>query len=210
MKRLALSSALILVCSWAVADDLVPPPWQRGMPNSTYQEWDFPDGQLQPANPGYINPNGVPIQIPGGTTGPTAWQPTFAGRTGVWCIGPNGELVFMIPNNPVPENEKHIWAQITWFVAPGDPSVTVVPFGPPAGQARTVGTIDLAEGWHHSTFEFILPEQPEVEFFHIVNHLPDTNVYIDQVVIDTLCVPEPASMAAVALGLGALIRRRRK
>lgn len=211
---------LLALAAWAhasmiaYADDTVPPPWQRFQPNTTTQEWSFPDPQLpHPAdnNTIYWNPNGVPIQLDTRDQGTgIEWLPGFQNRDGVYAMNPGGSiLVFCIPNDPTMREEKHIWAQITWAVAPGDQSVDLEPFGGSVPPTTVEDGTDMGDGWKHSTFSYILRPNPELEYYQIRNHSNST-IYIDQVVIDTQCVPEPASLAGIAAGAAFLAKRRRR
>ena len=192
----------------ALADDTNPPSW-RGTPDTTFQAWTFPDQNLpHPADPGYFNPNGVPLQDFTLTT-PITWLPTAFGRPGVYALGPGGILHFSLPNDNDPNEDKIIWAQVTWNTGPGTEIVSLTPFGPPDATFSNPENTPMEGGWVHSTFVFNLPVCPAIEFFQIRNNSQD-HVFIDQVVIDTKCVPEPASLVALAVGIGAIVRKRRQ
>ena len=208
---LALFATAILVQT-ALADDLHPPPWQRFQSNTTSQEWVFntpnlgpPDGNL------FFNPNGTPsMQVNNPSL--VNWQSTALGRNGVWSIFPGGILQFGIPNTPEAHDRfKEVWAQITW--ASTDPTgvVSLQPFGPLGSTVETIGTIGLGGGWFHSTFHYVLPFNPNFEYYQIINN-SQSKLLVDQVVLDSICVPEPATFVALGLGLASLavLRRRRK
>ncbi len=199
----------------ALADDLRPPPWVRGTPGTTAQEWDFftpavplpPDGNSVPT----FNPFGPPAldSAPGST-----WLPTFAGRVGVWEVHPGGSLNFRIPNLFNPTFVKDLWLQVTYFGPTPVDSVTV-PGLPPFGPGAFIGEIPMGGGWIHRTVSYQIFPQPDLEFVSLMNQSPTgQSICIDQVVIDTRCrpVPEPATFATMGVGLAALvgIRRRRK
>lgn len=212
-SRLFLVACMVTcLSSAAMADDLVPPPWLRGMPLTTAQEWDFmtpslplpPDGSEVPL----FNPNGTPLlaATPGST-----WLPAFAGRTGVYELGPGGGLVFGIPNVQVPTNVKEMWIQVTYWGAMGSPSVFVP--GLPPIVPITHSVIPLPGGWTHWTGKLSIFPQPNFEEFHFFNNTPTGGVIcVDQVVIDTRCrpVPEPATMAGLGVGIATLVVRRRR
>lgn len=193
----------------ALADDLRPPPWVRNQPNTTAQEWDFfTPQQPLPADGNSVplfNPNGVPLLLPGSGF---QWHPTFGGRGGVYELFGGGTMVFEIPNSPNPNLHKDIWVQVTYLFGAGDTGITLTPFGPVVANPTSQGNIPLPGGWIHGTFSYLLNPQPAVEYWQIVNNTP-TTLYIDQVVIDTRCVPEPATMATMGLGVALLIARRR-
>ncbi len=214
LKSLAFVLAVMHVSMIAFADDTVPPPWQRFQPNTTTQEWTFPDPVLQHAadnNSIYWNPNGVPMQLDTSHVGGgIEWLPTRSGRDGIYAVNPGGGmLVFSLPNDPTPRPEKHIWAQITWSVASGTNSVDLVPFGGSEPPVTVEDGTDMGDGWRHSTFSYVLRPNPALEFYQIRN-LSNEVLFIDQVVFDTECVPEPASMLALTLGACALAKKRRR
>lgn len=202
----------------ARADDTFHPPWTRFQPNTTTQEWTFPDANLPhaPDNNAILwNPNGVASQLDTlNLGGGAAWLPTFNGRSGIYALHPASPvgpsiLVFEVPNTQNPLPEKDVWAQITWFVDPGTNSIDLTPFGgavPPTTVEN--GTILDAFGWRHSTFSYVLHPNPSLEYYQIRNNSTAT-IYIDQVVIDSQCVPEPASMAMLGLGFIGLLCARR-
>lgn len=201
----------------AFAGDLTPPPWTPGAPGTTHQRWGFDNPNAFLPDPNFHNPYATPnnpvTMIPGlpGIEWLPSWGlPGAPGRDGVWCLNPGARLIFCIPNADMPSQRKILWSQIKWFSDPGLPAVTLEPFGPPTGTSMTIGTIPLPEpGWMHSTFKHTLDTCPPLEYYHVINGT-NNPIYIDQVVIDTACVPEPTTMAALGLGLLALRFRKRK
>ncbi|MBI5707656.1 MAG: PEP-CTERM sorting domain-containing protein [Armatimonadetes bacterium] len=204
---------LALQAAAAFADDLHPPPW-RGAPNTTFNHWTFDNainhndatadqwGNTLGVGPGTIS-------SAGGATGLL----TFEGRTNVIRIAPGGWIMFLLPNKQMPPPwKKEIYVQVTSFVDDGDNDVTFEPDPqqPPGVTGSHTGHEDLAGGWDWDRFEFQLDRQPAFEFFRIRNLTTGTDVYIDQVVIDTRCVPEPASLAALGLGILMIASRRRQ
>jgi hypothetical protein len=214
--KIALGTALLAsLVPLATADDLVPPPWVRGSDRTTTQEWEF-----NTPNDIFGHPIG-PFGNPYGTAqviNPTAfvWFPddsTFNPtnpnpRTGVVCIGPGGILKFLIPNQEDLTFQKLLWAQITWWADPGS-NVVVTPLAPAPNEGSIVVRTPLGAGWFHTTARFTLAQQPAFEEFWVRNFTSD-NIYVDQLVIDTKCVPEPASLAALILGIAGLAVRGRR
>ncbi len=214
--RVLISMAtLATAASVALADDLVPPPWDRGLPATTTQEWTFDDVNDifgHPIGP-FGNPYGDPrVENPGDAfwfPDDTSFNPgTTSPRTGVIGIGPDISLIFLIPNQENDANHKDIWVQLTWWADPGH-DVVVSPLAADPNVGTLIGTIDLGNGWHHTTASFVLEHQPPYEQF-IIQNLTDEFIYADQLVIDTRCVPEPATMAILGLGIAGLVARRKK
>lgn len=222
--------SVLAACSLAatsLADDLFPAPWRAANPSWTIQEWDFvtpavplaPDGGTWGSG-SEVNPFGTPLFIPFAGF----WLPTVGGasdpffgdpRDGVYVVDPHiPGLSFEIPNVPdAPDDHfKEIWFQLTWTSteAPGTiPSPDVLLF---TGEAFTlVGETHLSDGWIHSVYSATLDDCPPIEIIDIVN-ASSAFIGIDQVVIETIClpVPEPATMAALGLGALALVRRKAK
>lgn len=193
--------------SWAVADDLNPPPW-RGQLDTTYQHWSFPPNNPQGQPDQWNNPNGTPF---GTASDNSQYFPEFNGRTGVWSIPFDGDMRFVIPNDNDPDAiYKIIWIQVTWFgaglpAASGESST-----GKPFQLSGDPHTMQLPDGWNHTTWEFIIPECPDFEIAFLRNLAGTPPLYIDQVVIDTICiVPAPATSILALAGLVVAGRRRR-
>jgi hypothetical protein len=208
----ACAASAALVCAWpALGDDLNPPPW-RGGPGTTYQHWDFsagPGGGAPDAGP-YSNPNGVPALVP---SNPSNWLPTLSGRFDVWAVNDFDPLRFNIPNDNDPNNIKDVWVQITFQSFSGgigsDVRDTNGNFaGVLSGYPQVV---PLPGGWFHETIVFRFAQCPPGETLTIYPPQPGTVAFIDQVVIDTICVPAPgAAVGMGVIGLAAVGRRRRR
>lgn len=214
VRKWALLAVFAVSTSAAFADDLVPPPWVRGGPQTTTQEWDFltvNDIFGHPIN-GIGNPYGQP-QVTNPQDGvwlpnDSSFNPNPTTRPGIVCIAPGVTLKFRIPNQENLDNQKNVWAQVTWWAAPGT-NVVVSPLAPAPNTGTIIGTLPLGSGWNHTTASFVLAQQPAFEDFWIQN-FTTSNLYIDQVVIDTQCVPEPATMSILGFGGLAIAARRRR
>lgn len=206
--------------SFALADDLNPPPWVRGGPRTTSQEWTFDSPTDIFGHP--INAPGGPYGNPYGQStvlnpGAFVWLPddsTFNPgnpfpRHGIVSIPGGSTLKFRIPNQEDLAFQKLVWVQLTWWAAPGT-NVVVSPLATQPNSGTIIGTTPLGAGWNHTTASYVLAQQPAFEEFWIQNFGP-ASIYVDQLVIDTKCVPEPASLATLALGgIGLALRRRRQ
>ena len=195
----------------ALGDDLTPPPW-RFNPGTTVQHWDFSAG------PGGGAPDALPLNNSYGTptlnpTSGNIWQPTFAGRNDVWAIA-GGSLQFDIPNTGLQTHQKELWLQVTFLsnAAVPPPLYAVAGLSGPFTQIGGPFNTVLPNGWVHQLTQWSTPVCPASERVAIFPGLAGVQVFVDQVVIDTQCIPVPSAGSASLLsaaGLCALRRRRR-
>ncbi|MBL8877281.1 MAG: hypothetical protein JNM86_15935 [Phycisphaerae bacterium] len=195
--------------SFAVADDLNPPPW-RGQPDSTFQHWGFLPNTPQGApDSGLNNPNGVPIMTP--SDGGAFYEAQVGNRIGVWGLT-SGDLRFHIPNDNEPDAiEKFIWIQVTWQgqLLPGLSGVSSTDHA--MKLVNDPSTATLPDGWHHTTWLFRLDECPDFEIVFLTNTNPTgATLLIDQVVIDTICIVPAPGIGGLALAGLVLAGRRRR
>lgn len=182
------------------ADDLYAPPWTRGAAGTTYQAWDFGTS----ANPSLAdtayNPYGTPTAtINGGT-----WLLFYDNHVGIWTLGSSDSIDLYIPNTPLNlNNTKEVWTQVTWQPDAGPAPVVTVDYGSGDSTVSTLQfTAPLANGsdWLQSVYLAELPYNPALENV-VVTETGD----VGQIVIDTECVPEPSSLALLALGAISLL-----
>jgi hypothetical protein len=186
------------------ADDLLPPPWQRGSDRTTYQDWTFAtNGNPLGPDVGIINPYGIPTAtISGGT-----WTQYFDNHVGVWSLGSDSFIDAPIPNAPDhPDWNKNLWIQLTWQPEQGTVPTILVDNLP----VNLYETDQLPNtNWFHSTYSITLPYNPEKETVHLTGA-----VHLGEIVVDTQCVPEPSTMVMLAMGVLSLLafgwRQRRQ
>jgi hypothetical protein len=202
-----------VVVGSALADDRNPPPWDRAADGTTHGIWEFYTSDPNPL-PDVAD---YPYGDPGMSVYPgigQEWWDVWGGRDGVWPL--SGTIEIEIPNRPEPLPDKFIWVQVTWAEqAPGTfPIVTETLTG--AG-AELVDEVILeptnepdpaGQNWKHSTYLIHLQPNPDFEIVKI-----DGAVMVDEVVVDTICIPEPATvvmlLTAAMAAAGICIRRRR-
>ena len=112
-------------------------------------------------------------------------------------------MILELPNYPDPNPYKEIVLQVTWH-EDGPPGYSV---DPAASIIDSQLGVDLENGWFYDYIVFRIEPNPEFETITLTNQTGD--LYIDQVVVDTICVPEPASVTMLLLGIFVANRRKR-
>ncbi|MCL5103516.1 MAG: PEP-CTERM sorting domain-containing protein [Armatimonadetes bacterium] len=179
------------------------PLWDRYGPGTTTQAWEFPHDLYNPAisNNPYGNPT---LNAQGGIPGTVIWP----GGTGIttWYFPNGGEIIIDCPNTPIENPLKRIFIQITSDKSPAAiPTATAA--GSTGGLAGPIGIIGEGGNWY--TYQYLIELRPNPRSEQIsIPILFETNV--EEVWVNTICVPEPGSMAAMGTGLIGLIGLRRK
>ncbi len=212
---ICLMSVAALLATHARADDFAPPPWLRGAPLSTAAEWEFLTDEAS-----HFGPDGNTVAtVVGDFTGPQAAS-VFANPSGdlpLWSPG-DGDGEWIAGTQPMfIEFEIGNWVDLK----PVKLFRMQVTFGGPAPSIFSIGAIDAAGpvvivptgttlfSTTHILFEYELFPNPDFEL--ITLEIPPGGS-VDQVVVDTISIPEPSTLTLAALGLLGLLahgRRRR-
>jgi len=187
------------------AHDYFQPDW-RGDNYTTFQEWQFSTAN-NPAVPESIN-NPFGTARAAIDTGPFSeeWfdtQPVlFKSSQGLWDLGSEGTMVIDIDNRPDGGEYKEIWVQISYVdgFTPYMPPVVSVPGAVPYGDpVPRVMLEDLGLGdalWVEVTKWRIFPN-PNHE--QIVITADPWGSIVDQVVVDTICVPGSSIVPVITI-----------
>lgn len=209
MVWMVLGSILTPTMVWA--HNLLPPPW-HGQEGTTYQEWRFDNDNDTLVVPEEMNnPYGnATAQITVGefgsgwmAGGPPGWE-----QEGFWDIGRDGSIVLDIDNSLEPLLYKEIWVQVTYLQGPSEqPGLTVIGADFISQQTILVAP-DPPSSWYLHQSRWRIEPNPDHEQIVLIGN-PLWGSVIDQIVVHTICIPEPASIMLLLLGVGAILRRRR-
>jgi hypothetical protein len=199
----------MVILSAVVADAGVysGPSW-RGDPNTTFEQWSFGDSGTSPSpDAGFTNPYGPPQTW---IVNNAVWgNGPIDSHIGVWQLG-TGEIDIFIPNNLAAQPRKDIWVELVWkginlTFRPEQPMLGIYPDGGYTQLNTMREDTSLGSGWTSSVFKINVWPNPPSEWITIGG-----DIYVDQVVIDTRCIPEPATFGLLIGGALMAIRRRRK
>jgi len=226
MKRAMRAIAALAVVLWVsgsalavvtLEGDTNPAPFRNvenpALTGYTLQAWTF-SNEADPSAPDVsINPNGeASADLIGGFFQNTVWLENDLGHQGVWIIdrGEGSDMMIRVPNYPPQNPIKKIWLQVVFNAQENKaPNVFVLPEGDDTQPIPRMELVELSavdNSYMHATYSLELPFNPTWEYIFIRPR--DCQVYIDTVIAETQCIPEP--MTLIILGLGSLLLRKRR
>jgi hypothetical protein len=177
--------------------------WNEGDPGTTHQFWDFTQGFVNAVpNDGYrADPEQVfspdPLNVVATIAPGSTWDGVTKFTSSTYLT-----VSLEIPNYLNPNLFKEIWVDIGDNVVNlGDVSVGATP-------TDIIERIDMLPGQGDAEFGIRIWPNPEVEKITFTMLAPaGAAIVLDYIHVDTICVPEPATL--VILGLGGLLLRKR-
>jgi len=222
MKRFIIVMLTVAIVSPALAEDRMPAPW-RGAEGSTWAIWEF---EVDPGELGYIEPDGGYFGDTDPHFDPGAIVYDMAPESVVACVGgAEGGVGYQFNGDSTITIAGELWGRLNNWPEDADRHKKVrfqITYDPASG--RPMGESETADGgeWIYipdmmSTiiadeegylcFEYVFEDRnPAAESFVFID---SPGLVIDELIIDTYCVPEPATILLLSLGGLALLRRKR-
>ena len=194
LNQFILAAFLCVLTGKIIADDIMPPEWRYGdQDGKTFQAWEYLTPDIPALPTVSSNVYGVATNMfisfyvhwTNGVTGPvgipvSGWATPIMG----------GEFIFEIENRPEPLEQKLIWLQITSTKVPGN-----ITGSPELTNVVNIANIQRPQSpWYTYVYSAQIIPNPNHETINI--SFP-VDTIVDEVVIDTWCLPEPMFMTVL-------------
>jgi len=201
MKKLNLSLSILtfvfIIVNVVSAQDIDPPAWRTNeAPGLTFQVWEFIT-PINPAGPDLVfNEYGTPDcdilngEFTNNLPNPDGSGPPVSGW--YFPVEENG-IMLNIPNDPTPNPEKKIRMQITSTKSPSSENITG---NPPLTTNYLTHSMSWQQSgpWYTYVYDFHLEPNPDSE---MINVTFPAGTIVEEVVVDTWCLPEPSVLVAL-------------
>jgi hypothetical protein len=215
LTSLAWCGLLATMCPQLTARDVLAP-WWRGAPRTTYQAWYPLTAEMYDLATVDSNEYGMPYAYAEGTF--TGWVftngapgPDGTPLQAAWFNQQSGSIVLQLPNAPESVDDKLFWIQITCSTN-ANLSYSFSVFSGTNHWSPT-NTYQYITNWSYGTWmthvtEWMIPHNPSQEIMYLDFY---AKTFVEQIVAETWCTPEPATVAVgLCLGACALLHQRRR
>ena len=219
VQILCLSFMLLLVSNACFgALDIFPASWRtnpQGQSPTTFQSWDFiQETNLTPEND--YNQYGQSLFTP---TVDSVWHFSHFAHQGVWKCVDEVEIIMAMPTPGILAGvtEEQIQIQMTFQAIGGEAPVVSMDLDGDDHQLQPedlISVINLQDGFYHATYSFTIDDVANSESIIIKagGDDPEAIFYLDNLIIESIFIPEPGTMALLGTGwiLLSVNRKRRK
>jgi hypothetical protein len=218
MKKQIVAFALILVISASAAMATGVPAGWGSSPYYTYQQWNFStqsSNNTYSADAGYTSPGTPSLTV----RSDVAWNAGTLKLNGPATSNPGVDpmMVVSIPNTYDSQYHKDIWVDVVFQTNDYDlmSKFYIAVFdnnGIQATMALPDPLVNLGNNFFELSTTFAFDHQPasETMLFGVTQLGADKYLALDSMTIATRCIPEPATLALLACGGLAFIRRQRQ
>ncbi|MDD5327946.1 MAG: PEP-CTERM sorting domain-containing protein [Phycisphaerae bacterium] len=226
MKKLLTICAVagfIFIAPGPATADFVMPPW-AGQDGTVYAEWNDWTGFPSPMPPDFWEsyPDELQSSPAAYAFGTSSLLTSYAGRNNVIQLNEDNGLIFDIPNFG-PNEHKEVWIQVTYYPAMQGQSPWFDIGTTTESDVNGPFFIDSVEfgGWVTDIWSLQIWPNPEREEIALNFSIALTGLgataldipypaYIDQVAVDTWCIPEPTTIFLLGLGTLSFLRSSRQ